>query len=64
MEDEYFSSVQISHSVFLNKKLPERCTRSGQWLPLENGAMDVWRMQRDSLFTCILNFRIYLIKTS
>lgn len=47
---------------FLNKDLPERGSRTGQWLPLENGAMDGGRMERETHFLLYgLDFKINFI---
>lgn len=61
MENEYFSTVHKQDPIlFLNKKLPERCTKTGQWLPLGNGAMDGWQDngERFTIYLCT----IYILK--
>lgn len=54
---------------FLDKDLPERCTRTGQRLPLENRAMDGGRTERETHLPLYrldlkINFIIYFVKTS
>ena len=56
VENEYFSTVYKHYLIcFLNKKLSERCTKTGQWIVLENGAMDGGRIE-----THYLSFNICL----